>query len=295
MPAGKFIMSALKKMSSEKIIRLGEWFVPTVGNTIWSITTKHGIGASKFFTLSEEVVRDWGLPQDCLAKAITSARFVETFTFMRGDWERLRSEGRRVYMFMCHKPKSQLPKAVQDYINWGEAECRVRSGVACSETTVCKKRAETRELHGWYDLGGFIPTPIMAIRYPKYHPQFFLVDTPLATYHGIITLIPKVRIRFYNWVFDPSEYEGIISEVNNNVELDEVEVRALLAYLNSSLVWYLLEQNSRRTGDGALVLDINTLKGLPLLNVKAINEGRVEELARLFDELEEKARRLASS
>jgi len=285
MPAGKLLMNVLKKMG-EEIIRLDEWFIPTVGNTIWSITTMHGPGAGKFFYLSEEEVRKWGLPQDCLAEAITSARFVRTFVFTRGDWEELRSGGKKVYMLMCHKPKSQLPKTVQDYINWGES-------VICSETTACKKRAEARGFFGWYDLGGFVPTPIMAIRRVKYHPQFFLARMPLATHDGIITLIPRVRVNVGEWSYDPSEY-GIIGKVNKNIELDNVEVKALLAYLNSSFVWYWLEQNGRRTGDGALVLDTNTLRSLPLLNVKAIDSGRVEELARLFDELEDKARHLAS-
>ena len=293
-----WVMGELKKrMSGERVIRLGEWFIPTVGNTIWSIETMHGLGASKFFHLSEGMVKDWGLPQDCLAEAITSARFISTFMFTRDDWERLRSEGKRVYMFMCHKPRTQLPKAVQDYINWGESECetmRRGRGVICSETTACKKRAGARGFYGWYDLGGFVPTPIMAIRYPKYHPQFFLVKTPLATYHGIIALIPRVRVRVGNWVFDPGEYRGIIEGVNSNVVLDEVEVKALLAYLNSTINWLWLEQSGRSTGDGALVLDTNTLRELPLLNVKAIDRGRVEELARLFDELETEARRLAS-
>jgi hypothetical protein len=294
-----WVISELKeRMSGGRVIRLGEWFIPTVGNTIWSIETMHGLGANKFFYLSEETVKDWGLPQDCLAEAITSARFISTFVFTRDDWERLRNEGKRVYMFMCHKPRTQLPKAVQDYINWGETECRASPkrgrGAICSETTVCKKRAGTRGFYGWYDLGGFVPTPIMAIRYPRYHPQFFLVKTPLATYHGIIALIPKVRVRFGNWVFDPSEYRSTIGEVNNNVELDEVEIKALLAYLNSTINWLLLEQSGRSTGDGALVLDTNMLRELPLLNVKAIDRGRVEELARLFDELETEARRLAS-
>jgi hypothetical protein len=287
-----------KRMSGDRIIRLGEWFIPTVGNTIWSIETTNGLGASKFFYLSEEVVKDWGLPQDCIVEAITSARFISTFVFMREAWERLRSEGRRVYMFMCHKPRSQLPKAVQDYINWGETECKTSlkggKSAICSETTACKKRAGSRGFYGWYDLGGYVPTPIMAIRQARYHPQFFLVKMPLVTYDAIITFIPRVRVRVGNWVFDPGEYRSIIEGVNSNVELDEVEVKALLAYLNSTFNWLWLEQSGRSTGYGALVLDTNTLRELPLLNVKAIGRERVEELARLFDELETEARRLAS-
>jgi type I restriction-modification system DNA methylase subunit len=296
---GEDVMNRLEELANEGklMIRAGEWFMPSEGNTIWGIkSTMHGLGASKFFYLSEGIVKDWGLPQDCIAEAITSAKFISTFVFTRDDWERLRSKGRRVYMFMCHKPRSQLPKAVQDYINWGETECKTSlkggKSAICSETTACKKRAKTRGFYGWYDLGGYVPTPIMAIRYPRYHPQFFLVKMSLVTYDDIITLIPKVRVRVGNWVFDPGEYRGVIEGVNSNVELDEVEVKALLAYLNSTFIWLLLEQNARYIAKGPLGLEINIAEKMPILNVKAIDRDRVEELARLFDELEAKARKL---
>jgi len=195
-----------------------------------------------------------------------------------------------------------LPSEVIEYIKWGESdECRTRirgtrgGGKICSEAKACRAREEgeaRRWFYGWYDLGGFIPTPIMTIYQAGYHPQFFLVKMPLATYHAIITFIPRVRVRVGNWVFNPGEYRGVIEGVNDNVELDEVEVKALLAYLNSTFNWLWLEQSGRRTGGGILALEVNIAERMPVLNVKAIDRSRVEELARLFDELETKAREL---
>jgi hypothetical protein len=109
---------------------------------------------------------------------------------------------------------------------------------------------------------------------------------------NLITFIPRVRVKVGSWVFDPGEYKGVIEKVNSNVELDEVEIKALLAYLNSTFNWLWLEQNGRRTGGGILALEVNIAEWMPILNVKAIDRGRVEELARLFDELEAEARRL---
>ena len=156
----------------------------------------------------------------------------------------------------------------------------------------CRAREEARRwFYGWYDLGGYVPTPIMAIYQAGHHPQFYLVKTPLATYHAIKTFIPRVRIRVGSWVFDPGKYENVIGDVKD-VELDEVEVKALLAYLNSTFNWLWLEQNGRRTGGGILALEVNIAERMPILNVKAVDRGRVQELARLFDELEAEARRL---
>jgi len=69
-------------------------------------------------------------------------------------------------------------------------------------------------------------------------------------------------------------------------------VEALLAYLSSTFNWLWLEQSGRRTGGGILALEVNIAGRMPILNVKAIDRGRIEELASLFDELEAEARRL---
>jgi hypothetical protein len=239
---------------------------------------------------------------DCLVPAITRSQWVKTFVFTRSDWEELRKDGKDVYLFICHKPRRELLSEVAEYIRWGESdECKTRirgtrgGGRRCSEAVACRAREEgeaRRWFYGWYDLGGYIPTPIMAIRQARYHSQFFLVKMPLVTYDAIITFIPKVRVRVGGWVFDSDEYKSIIDEVNNNVELDEVEVKALLAYLNSTFNWLWLEQNARYIAKGPLGLEVNIAGRMPILNVKAIDRGRVEELARLFDELEVEARKL---
>jgi len=312
---GGDVVNRLEELANDGkiMIRAGEWFRPSYGNALYLCLTSWGIirgvrnlGAKEFFYFSEGKIDEWqevhdqfrSKVMDCLVPAITRSQWVKTFVFTRDDWEELRKGGKNVYLFICHKPRDKLPSEVAEYIRWGESgECKTQKGGGkrCSEAVACRAREEgeaRRWFYGWYDLGGFIPTPIMAIYYSGYHPQFFLAKTPLVTYHDIITFIPRVRVRVGNWVFDSGEYRGIIGEVNNNVELDEVEVKALLAYLNSTFNWLWLEQNGRRTGGGILALEVNIAKRMPILNVKAIDRDRVEELARLFDELESKARRL---
>jgi type I restriction-modification system DNA methylase subunit len=312
------IMNRLEELANEGklMIRTGEWFRPSYGNALYLCLTSWGIirgvrnlGTKEFFYFSEGKIDEWqeehgqfrSKVMDYLVPAITRSQWVKTFVFTRGDWEDLRRGGKDVYLFICHKPRDKLPSEVIEYIKWGESdECRTRikstrgGGRKCSEAVACRAREEgeaRRWFYGWYDLGGYVPTPIMAIYQAGYHPQFFLVKTPLVTYHAIITFIPRVRVRVGNWVFDPGEYRNIISEVNSNVELDEVEVKALLAYLNSTFNWLWLEQNGRRTGGGILALEVNIAERMPILNVKAIDRGRVEELAKLFDKLEAEARK----
>ncbi|NAY82429.1 MAG: N-6 DNA methylase [Thaumarchaeota archaeon] len=314
---GGDVIGRLEELANEGklMIRANNWFEPSRGNSVWSIwAIRHGrrpdLGAKEFFYFSEGKIDEWqkvhgqfrNKIMNCLIPAITRSQWVKTFVCTRGDWEELRIGGKDVYLFICHKPRDELPSEVAEYVRWGESdECRTSikgtrgGGRRCSEAVACRAREEGKArkwFYGWYDLGGFIPTPIMAIRQARYHSQFFLVKMPLVTYDAIITFIPKVRVNVGNWVFDPDEYKSIIDEVNNNVELDEVEVKALLAYLNSTFNWLWLEQNARYIAKGPLGLEVNIAGIMPILNVKAIDRDRVEELASLFDELEAEARRL---
>jgi len=97
-----------------------------------------------------------------------------------------------------------------------------------------------------------------------------------------------------NTIYNPIEYNkiygNIIDNVKPSIELDEVEVKALLAYLNSTFNWAWLEQSSRRTGGGILALEVNVIERMPVLNVKKVNREYIEELAKLFDKLESVAR-----
>jgi methylase of polypeptide subunit release factors len=317
---GVDVVNSLEELANEGklMIRAGEWFKPSRGNSVWSIwALDHGrrpdLGAKEFFYFSEKKIDKWQEVHgqfrskiiDCLVPAITRSQWVKTFTFTRDDWEELRRGGKDVYLFICHKPRGELPSEVIEYIKWGESdECKTRiretrgGGRRCSEAVACRAREEgkaRRWFYGWYDLGGFIPTPIMAIYHPRYHPQFFLVTVhSLVTYANMITLVPKTKIIMKEIISDPLEYNkvyrNIIDNVKPEITLDETEIKAILSYLNSTFNWVWLEQNAGYAAKGPLSIEVNVVERMPILNVKKINRKYVEELANLFDKLESAAR-----
>ncbi len=295
------------------MIRLEEWFEPSRGNSMWSMwAISHGkrpdLGAKDFFYFSRKKVDEWNrkIPgfrkaiEPYLVPAITRSQEIKTFTFTRNDWESIESSNKDAYLFVCHRRMDDLPEEVRKYIEWGERECRTMirgtrgGGRICSEADACRARAEQKSIFmGWYDLGGYLPAPIMAIRQAFYHPQFFLCTKPVVTYDAIITFIPKVRIETGFMKVNPEDYRQYIPETKPNITLDEEEIKALLAYLNSTFNWLWIEQMGRRTGGGIIALEVNIARRMPILNVKAINRGDVKALARLFDDLETSARELA--
>jgi hypothetical protein len=91
--------------------------------------------------------------------------------------------------------------------------------------------------------------------------------------HRILALIPRQGIRF-----------------------NEVELKALLAYLSFSFTQLQAEAMGRVAGGVALLeLDVRPLSSLLVLDVKRLPRGDVERLAQLFDKLESEARRLGGA
>jgi hypothetical protein len=300
-----------------KMIRLGDWFEPSRGNAVYLCLASWGLvsgtpdyGAKEFFEFNESkkingVQSQKGaikVPEECLYPAILDAESIRAFTFTEKDWENLRDKGKYVYLFVCHKPKNEQ---IKDYLEWGENECKNRSGRPCNEAESAKAREKEKSLfYGWYDLGGVLLTPLMAKYAAQYYPQFFISRYPTVTYNRIITFIPKVNLEEY----DVNQLKSVLGKLQNKEKermkelLDDIEkdskttlstkeLKALVAYLNSSLVWNWLEFRSRRTSGGLLEIDVNIVKNIPIPNLKGLNEKDIDDLANLFDELEAEARK----
>jgi len=269
------------KMKTTKMI---EFFEPSYGNATYLYLASRGkvsgprnLGTKQFFYLDEEKVKQHGL-QDYVYPALTSARYAKWFTFTEEDWKRLKKKGSPCYFFMCHHPKEKLPKNVLEYIKWGETECRTTirrtrgGGKVCSQALACQAREKRKDLfYGWYDLGGVQEAPIMAIYQSRYKTRFILSRFPVVTYHAMITFIPRVK-------------------------LNEIQLKALLAFLNSSFSQLYIESVGRTTGAvGPIGLEVKHAEQLPVLDVRKLKQEDLECLAHLFDKLEYKARNIGGA
>jgi hypothetical protein len=299
-----------------KMIRLGDWFEPSRGNTVshclsnWGMIEGRGsCGAKQFFRFNESkktngIQTSKGIikvPEECLYPAILDAMSIKTFIFKEEDWKNLRDKGKYTYLFICHKPRDEQ---IKDYLEWGENECRNRSGRPCSESISAKGREREKSLfYGWYDLGGILLTPLIAKYTTQYYPHFFISKYPAVTNDNFVTFIPKVSIEGYNvdqlksvLVKLQNKQKKIMVilddiEKNSKITLSTKELKALTAYLNSTLVWNWLEFRGRAVSGGPLEIDLNVVRDIPIPNLKRLNEKDVDELAKLFDELEAEARK----
>ncbi|MEM2588015.1 MAG: N-6 DNA methylase, partial [Candidatus Bathyarchaeia archaeon] len=274
------ILSKLKG----KTIPAGELFEISYGNaTYLYLASKriiHGprnLGANEFFYLDEGRVQLYHL-EDYVCTALTSSRYARWFSFRREDWEQIREKGSRCYVFICHKPREKLPKNVLDYIKWGEKECRTTirgtrgGGKICSQALASRTREKTKNLfYGWYDLGGVERTTIFTPYYARYGHRFSMLSFHAMLDADFIAFIPKV-------------------------ELGEDEIKALLAFLNSSFSRLYIEINGRVPGGlGPIALEVAQVGDMPILDVRGLRKEDLQTLAFLFDELEAESRRLGGA
>jgi type I restriction-modification system DNA methylase subunit len=264
-------------------------FEVSYGNILYLLLTSQGairgvrnIGGEEFFYLNNERAVQLNIPQEFLHPLLSSSRYLKYFTFTREDWENLRGEGAECFLFLCHRLRHELPDNVREYIELGEgpnAQIRLRRrrgetvGRPVSESQASRIRREHRNIFfDWYDLGGVIETPIYATYGSQYWIRFVMAKYHCALDHRILALIPMQGVQF-----------------------DEIELKALLAYLNSSFNQLQGEVKGRSTGGGMIELDVKPLGDFLILDVRRLSRKDIEELASLFDKLETEARRLGGA
>lgn len=194
-----------KVREAKKITLAKELFEVTRGNVEWGYyALKNGsrpdIGAKNFFYLTKKDAEIKGL-ENFAEPALTSARYAKYYTFNQEDWEEYSEKGRNAYFFICHKPKNELSLSVLQHIKWGETECRTAirrtrgGGKICSQAMTCQAREKAKNrFFGWYDLGGFKSTPIIAIYQSQYRTRFILCNGDFVAYPAIVTFYPKMNL-----------------------------------------------------------------------------------------------------
>ena len=269
--------------NSPYVRKLKEFFEPCRGNTIYQILVNRkvirsfrDIGGEEFFYLTEYEAKSRGFFPDHVYPLLPSSNYMRFYTFTKEDWEAIKNSGKECYLFLAHKPKDQLPENVKNYIIEGETRIflRRRKGEAEAKTVNQSKASQVRERHpqyfyGWYDVGGVMEAPIYVAYGVQYLVRFTRSYFNTALDHRILALFPK-----------------------ENFHYNEVELKALLAFLNSSFSQIQIEARGRITGGGMLELDINPLKELLILDIHKLKDDHIEKLAVLFNKLESEARRL---
>jgi len=263
-------------LSSPFVTRISNALKPRYGN-ISGVSARGGTGADKFFYLTKKDVGKWSLSKDFLHALLISPRYSKFFTFTEKDWRSLANADKPCYIFVCHKPRTEVPQSVESFIKWGETTTlvRVKEGEepkTANQSTASKAREKDKNFYGWYDLGAIAPTQVYTLRRAQYHHRFAMSLMHIAFDDSLITLAPKRKT-------------GI---AQNKLE-------AMLAYLNSDFSRFFVEIYGRPTGGGVIELDVNSIAKIPILNIDKLARKYVEKLSELFKKLEIETRKTSGA
>ena len=269
------IINLLEK--NEFITKLSKYFKARYGN-IMGVFERGGTGGDKFFYIDEEVARNYKLLPNYVKPLIATPRKAPFFTLNRGDWKKLCEGRKKCYVFIAHGPLESLPSDVKAYIQYGMREKLVkpRRGQphTVPESLASKLREKDRRFYGWYDLGGLIYTPLACVR-------------RAWGLSRVILLLEPLEIALDEGAFIAFEYKEGVSLTNH-------ELKALLAYLNSSFT-QLFVNLGVTAGGGAGGLDIKSAEALPIIDIKKLNSKEIQRLSELFDKLDYESRKLGGA
>lgn len=266
--------------TAKRSIQMKEIFEPYRGNISWSIwAIKHGkrpdSGCDAFFYLTKDEVEKWGLMPNWVHPCLTSPRYSKYYVLKEEDWKELKEGEKPCFVFIAHRPKHKLPKNVLEFIKWGEKTPLVKPkkrGVApktANKSLSSELREKSSNYYGWYDLGGVMPVSLFTVRRARYGNKFMFTTFPVALDEG--AFISFVRLP--------------------ETKFNEKQMKALLAYLNSSFVQLFVENQGIIAGGVAVIgLDVKSALELPCIDMRRISKKDLSNMAKLFDELESRAR-----
>ncbi|NHN60458.1 MULTISPECIES: class I SAM-dependent DNA methyltransferase [Halorussus] len=246
-------------------------------------------GKNDYFCLSEEELSsssggyEWDIEDRWLSPLIRNARAVPHFDYREEDWEQQRDEGREVWIPYHLDDLEWVPEihpdgteeedgqntrisdfstggggggerpGVVEYLKYGMEELEVHEGYLASN----------RE--PWYVFDRRDPAPILYTYMSRSRGRFVQNKTGARN----LTNLHCVYL---------------------DVELDETETKALLAYLNSPFADEIVKRHGRTYSTGMDKVEPNELEGVPVIDPRELDREVVEELAELFDDLCEASR-----
>jgi methylase of polypeptide subunit release factors len=224
-----------------------------------SVSAKTRIGlqtfADKFYIVSKDTAKTWGIEQKYLRKIITSPKLISKVT--------LGSKEVNEFVILCSDKKENLrDENILRYIEWGES-------------TEVKVRKKDRTVTGFQKL----PRVQKTNREPWYNVKQDINSKGVAA-----ILYPYMAWNKITFVWNP---EGVLDHQNfiGIIPKTQDSTIPLLAVLNSSLSEFIVRCTSHIYGGGVAKLKPGDIKKIKVVNIEKISKEESELLTRLFQDI----------
>lgn len=243
--------------------------LPPLGDFV-TIQRGKSTGHVDFFCLTQDEVDAYGLPDRHLARLIRRPKLVNGYDFREEDWESLRDEGEEVWLLDPDLPS--VPCSIS------EVDEQVVNGTLREAGTGCEGVspvvAYLRNGVSDEDLIGINALEVRPVWYrPRRQdpPRVLVQDAGRDGFAFVLNETEARNIHNFRGIYD--------------VRVDETELKALLAFLNSGIGQDIIRNYTQTQQGGFEKLRVTDLKALPVIDPTELNQAVVEDLAGMFDEL----------
>ena len=247
-------------------------------------TVNRGIatGKNSYFCLTQTEVDEWKIDEQYLSKIIRNSRSVPGYDYTSKDWQQERNAGREVWL-LYHLTQID-PEIVKQVVPDDTAGTTTLNTYSDSES----EQKETPRVvdylqHGMSDEIGAHSGYLARNRNP-----WFVVDRreppPI-----VLTYMSRGGTRFIRNETAARNLSNLHGMYIDD-EIDETQLNALLAYLNSDFASEVVRRSGRTYSSGMDKIEPNEMEGVPVLDPRDLDNQTVHTLADLFDELQATAR-----
>ncbi|WP_435180483.1 Eco57I restriction-modification methylase domain-containing protein [Halorussus sp. AFM4] len=233
-------------------------------------------GDVTFFCLTQDEVEESGISEKHLSRLIRQPKLVDGYDFREEDWEELRDTGEEVWLLdpdeLPDVPKSR--RDFQDQVLFHPDSLPRNSDGEMPKIVSYLQDSVYRD----NSLGANVieNRPYWYRPRRQASPLVLVQDAGRDGFTFVLNETTARNIHNFRGFYD--------------VNLDETELKALLAYLNSNVGQQVIQTQTQTQQGGYEKLRISVLKELPVLDPRSLDESMVTALADLFDELRETAR-----
>lgn len=221
-------------------------------STFASIKRGIATGNNELFCLTDAQRQQRAIPAQYLKPIIKSAHDIPGFVIERADWEGWRADGKPIWLLYAYDGEKKLKEKepLKEFLSY-------------AETAYETNRKLLNDRNPWYCVDRREPAPILGKYMSRSGSQFIYNKAELLSLNNFHNITPEFS--------------------------DERLVKALLAYLNSSIIQKEMSKLSR-SYSGLEKIELRALKSAPVVDPRELETERVAELVALFETLEARER-----
>lgn len=256
--------------------------------TVASVGAAPATGSVGAFCLSDETVETYGISTSHLSRLARHPADVTGYDLRENDWIAARDDGEEVWL-LDPDELPEIPETMDEFVRQYETGALLTggtSGQATLDPSKGEEHAATGTASDHENLFRYLYDSIrehdLRGNYTCRNREHWWRPTRHDPASVVYNNAAQEQSRF---VLNEAGLRTTSSFFEVNIDLDDVEQKALLAYLNSGIFGEVAAQFSESRSGGMEKHSVTTVRRLPVIDPSNVSEDVVQGLADAFDSL----------